>query len=241
MRLDKYLSDAGCGTRSEVKKIIKTNNVTVNDVLVIKPEQQVTYSDVVFVSGRLIKLYQYVYYMLNKPKDVVSATSDNTCKTVIDILNRDSINRPVLKGVFPVGRLDKDTEGLLLLTNDGELAHRLLAPGKHVDKTYYSRIDGEVNEFDVISFKEGIDIGEKKESLPAELEILSYARDGDKIITEVKVTIHEGKFHQIKRMFQACGKRVVYLKRLSMGSLELDKNLRPGEWRSLTDVEIEKL
>ena len=166
--------------------------------------------------------------MLHKPAGVVSATEDNREKTVLDLVRPEDRKN----GLFPVGRLDKDTEGLLLLTDDGELAHRLLSPKKHVDKTYYAKIDGQVTEEHVKQFREGLDIGDEKKTLPAVLTILLSGP-----VSEIEVTIHEGRFHQIKRMFEAVGCKVTYLKRLSMGSLVLDETLPPEEYRPLTEAE----
>ena len=170
--------------------------------------------------------------MLHKPAGVVSATEDNREKTVLDLVRPEDWKN----GLFPVGRLDKDTEGLLLLTDDGELAHRLLSPKKHVDKTYYAKIDGQVTEEHVKQFREGLDIGDEKKTLPAVLTILLSGP-----VSEIEVTIHEGRFHQIKRMFEAVGCKVTYLKRLSMGSLVLDETLPPEEYRPLTEAELEGL
>ena len=169
--------------------------------------------------------------MLHKPSGVVSATKDKKEKTVLDLIEGQK-----RKDLFPVGRLDKDTEGLLLITNDGTLAHRLLAPGKHVDKVYYAKIDGKVTKEDVIRFSEGVDIGDEDLTLPAKLEILTSAEE-----SQILLTIQEGRFHQVKRMFESVGKKVTYLKRMSMGSLILDENLKKGEYRPLTKEEIEKL
>ena len=169
--------------------------------------------------------------MLHKPAGVVSATTDAKDKTVIDL-----ITDKKRKDLFPVGRLDKDTEGLLLITNDGDMAHRLLAPKKHVDKVYYARIDGRVTEEDVLAFQEGISIGQGEVAKPAKLEILKADE-----ISEIHVTIQEGKFHQVKRMFHTIGKEVLYLKRLSMGSLVLDESLPLGAYRKLTREELEDL
>ena len=169
--------------------------------------------------------------MLNKPAGYVSATTDAKDKTVLD-LNIDKKR----KDLFPVGRLDKDTEGLLLITNDGELAHRLLAPKKHVDKLYYAKVEGIVTEEDRKAFAEGVDIGEDEVTRPAVLKILKSAE-----VSEIHLTIQEGKFHQVKRMFEAVGKKVIYLKRISMGTLYLDENLKLGEYRALTEEELKHL
>lgn len=232
IRLDKYLTDMGCGTRSEIKKYIRSGNVTVNSIVVKHPEQKIdTGIDHVKLNGRVISYSTYEYYMLNKPADVVSAVSDSKDKTVIDLIKDMHRN-----DLFPVGRLDKDTEGLLLITNDGGLAHRLLSPSKHVNKTYFAKVRGIVTEEDVEQFRQGVDIGDEKPALPAELNIC-YSGE----ISEIRLTIQEGRFHQVKRMFQAVGKEVIYLKRLQMGTLVLDENLKPGEYRKLTEEEVKKL
>ena len=231
IRLDKYLADMGIGTRTEVKRLICKGAVRVNTQVVKKPELKIDIeSDKVYVGENAVCYEEYEYYMLNKPAGVISASEDKREKTVIYLI--DSRQR---KDLFPVGRLDKDTEGLLLITNDGALAHRLLSPKKHVDKVYYAKIRGRVNEDDVQRFKEGVDIGEDKITLPARLRILKSAEE-----SEIELTIHEGKFHQVKRMFQAVGKEVVYLKRLRMGNIVLDENLNPGEYKKLDRKELEE-
>lgn len=169
--------------------------------------------------------------MLHKPAGVISATKDDRDKTVLDLITDKKRN-----DLFPVGRLDKDTEGLLLITNDGELAHRLLSPKKHVDKVYYAKVQGKVDESDVKAFADGVDIGDDTPVKNADLRILKSGEE-----SEIELTITEGRFHQVKRMFHAVGKEVIYLKRLSMGSLALDKTLTKGEYRSLTEEEIKKL
>lgn len=232
IRLDKYLADMGKGTRSEVKKAISKGLVRVNNEIVKKPETKLdTDSDNVLFDGVLVGYAQYEYYMLNKPAGVISATEDKREKTVIDL-----ITEKKRKDLFPVGRLDRDTEGLLLISNDGELAHRLLSPSKHVDKVYYAKIDGKVTIEDVEAFQQGVDIGEEKLTRPAKLRILKSGTQ-----SEIELTICEGKFHQVKRMFQAVEKEVVYLKRLQMGTLILDESLKPGEYRELTEQEIADL
>lgn len=231
VRLDKFLADAGAGTRSEVKKFIQKGKVQVNGVPAKKSEIKVSEEDEVVLDGnRISQAPEFVYYLLHKPAGYVSATEDKRDKTVMELVASDR------KGLFPVGRLDKDTEGLLLLTDDGELAHRLLSPKKHVDKTYYAKIDGQVTEEHVKQFREGLDIGDEKKTLPAVLTILLSGP-----VSEIEVTIHEGRFHQIKRMFEAVGCKVTYLKRLSMGSLVLDETLPPEEYRPLTEAELEGL
>ena len=234
MRLDKYLAEMGVGTRQEVKKQIRQGKAAVNGTVVKAADTKIDEtSDEVTICGRNISYVSYEYYMLNKPAGGVSATEDRRDTTVIDL-----IKDKKRKDLFPVGRLDKDTEGLLLITNDGDLAHRLLTPKKHVDKVYYAKIDGMVTEEDVKRFAEGIDIGAEEEEMtrPAKLDIMKSAEE-----SEIRLTIHEGKFHQVKRMFLAVGKEVTYLKRERMGTLCLDENLKPGEYRLLTEEEIENV
>lgn len=229
IRLDKFLADAGAGTRSEVKALIKKGQVTVNGVPVKKPEQKIDeQADTVCQNGIPITLVKEVYYMLHKPAGYVSSTEETDGPSVLSLL-KDAKG----KNLFPAGRLDKDTEGLLLITNDGALAHDLLSPKKHVDKTYYAKISGIVTEEDVVRFREGLDIGEARPTMPAELSVLKSGEE-----SEILLTICEGKFHQVKRMFEAVDKHVVYLKRMSMGSLTLDETLQPGEYRELTEEEL---
>lgn len=229
VRLDKYLADMGIGTRSEIKDWIRKGRVRLNQDICRKPEMKVdTARDEVYFNEKQINYQEYLYLMLHKPAGVVSATIDNVSRTVLDLI-KDKQG----KELFPVGRLDKDTEGLLLLTNDGDLAHRLLSPKKHVDKVYYARVLGRVTDTDQEAFRQGVQIEEDYTTLPAKLQILN---SGD--ISETLLTIQEGKFHQVKRMFEAVGKEVIYLKRLSMGGLSLDPSLAPGEYRELTVEEI---
>ena len=233
MRLDKYLCETGFGTRSQVKDLLKKGQVMVNGEVIKKPELKINETtDQILCQGKKASYQKNIYLMLHKPAGVVSATEDNREKTVLDLVSPEDRKN----GLFPVGRLDKDTEGLLLLTDDGELAHRLLSPKKHVDKTYYAKIDGQVTEEHVKQFREGLDIGDEKKTLPAVLTILLSGP-----VSEIEVTIHEGRFHQIKRMFEAVGCKVTYLKRLSMGSLVLDETLPPEEYRPLTEAELEGL
>lgn len=228
IRLDKLLANAGAGTRIEVKDLIKKGRVTVNDVICKEADKKVeNEKDAVRLDGALVSNLEFEYYMLNKPAGCVTATKDNLHKTVMDFVPSPR------KDLFPVGRLDRDTEGMLLIMNDGELAHRLLAPGKHVDKTYYAKIRGIVDETDVRRFLEGLDIGEDKKTMPAKLRVLKKGE-----ISEIEVTIQEGKFHQVKRMFRATGKEVLYLKRIAMGKLTLDETLLSGMCRALTEEEI---
>lgn len=225
MRLDKYLAEMGAGTRKEIGKAVRAGRVTVNGQTVKNAAMQVTAEDEVSMDGVSVEYEEYVYYMLNKPTGVISATEDARERTVLDL-----ISERQRKGLFPVGRLDRDTEGLLLITNDGGLAHRLLSPRHHVDKVYYARLDGPVGEAEKALFAQGLKVDETLTALPAELEILEPA-------TEVRVTIREGKFHQVKRMFEAVGREVLYLKRLSMGPLALDESLPKGDYRRLTAEE----
>ena len=204
-------------------------------IVVKKPETKVEQTvQEVFLNGEKVGYESFEYYMLNKPAGVISATEDQSCQTVVDL-----IKDKKRKDLFPVGRLDKDTEGLLLITNDGALAHRLLSPKKHVDKCYFARICGKVTEEDVRSFEKGVNIGSQEQpeiTMPGKLEIITSDD-----ISKIRLTIQEGKFHQVKRMFQAVGKEVIYLKRLRMGTLILDENLGIGEYRPLTKEELEKL
>lgn len=235
IRLDKFLSEMSGWTRSEVKKIVRTGSVTVDGNEVKKPETKIDEKlSIVRVDGRQIKYNKYEYYMLNKPKGFVSATTDREHKTVVDIISSSE-----KKDLFPVGRLDIDTEGLLLITNDGELAHRLLAPKNHVEKTYYVEVSGILDDADVDAVEKGLDIGEEKNTIPAKMEILKT--DIQNNISSCYLTIHEGKFHQVKRMTKKLGKTVTYLKRVSMGSLILDSKLKKGNYRKLTEQEIIEL
>lgn len=229
MRLDKYLADMGIGSRSEVKQFIKKSKVKVNNEVIRDPNSKIIVGeDQVQYNGIDVTYVHYEYYMLNKPAGVVSATEDKHQKTVIDLLTTSQ-----RKDLFPVGRLDRDTEGLLLITNDGDLAHSLLSPKKHVDKTYYAKVEGLVTNEDVSAFAEGLQVDEEFKAMPAKLTIVNA---GD--ISEILLVIQEGKFHQVKRMFEAVGKKVIYLKRMTMGSLQLDESLQPGEYRELTQEEI---
>ncbi len=232
MRLDKFLSEMGVGTRSELKKAIRAGAVQIDGRTALRPEEKVEpEQQEIIYQGKQISYVKYEYYMLNKPADVISATEDAAARTVLDV-----IATKKRKDLFPVGRLDKDTEGLLLITNDGELAHRLLSPKKHVDKVYFARIAGRVTEEDREAFAIGVDIGDEKLTLPAELRILCSDE-----VSEIELTIREGRFHQVKRMFEAVGKEVIYLKRLSMGQLVLDDSLNVGAYRELTKEELKLL
>lgn len=235
LRLDKALADMQAGTRSQVKELIRKKRITVNGDIVTKPEFKVdTDKDTIFLDDKCLSYTEYEYYMLNKPAGVISATEDKSQQTVIDL-----IKTRKRKDLFPVGRLDKDTEGLLLITNDGALAHNLLSPGKHVDKTYYSIVKGRIDKDIVDTFAKGLIVDKELTAMPSKLEIISY--NSDKDCSEVNITIQEGKFHQIKRMFAAVGSEVLFLKRLSFGSLGLDNTLKPGEYRSLTETEVNLL
>jgi 16S rRNA pseudouridine516 synthase len=230
LRLDRWLANMGCGSRSQVKQLIKSGQVTLNAAVARDPGIQVAVGrDQVTVDGRLIIYRRYLYLMLHKPAGVVSATEDLRERTVLDLI--DSKYRS--KGIFPVGRLDKDTEGLLLLTNHGVLAHRLLAPKSHVAKKYFVRVDGRVTTADQAAFRDGILLDDGYQTLPADMQILSADA-----VSEVQVALWEGKFHQIKRMFSAVGKPVIYLQRFAMGPLVLDERLGPGEYRELSEAEI---
>ena len=229
MRLDKFLTEMGIGTRSEVKKILKTKQVTVNGIIVTKPETKIEpKTDEVCYKNERIAYCAFEYYLFHKPAGCVTATEDTQHKTVMDYLEN-----TIRSDLFPVGRLDIDTEGLLLITNDGALAHELLSPSRHVQKTYYALIYGKVTEEDVNLFEKGVDIGEKKPTKPGFLKILKSEPK-----SEIELTITEGKFHQVKRMFEAVGKKVLYLKRISMGPLTLPEDLKPGEYRELTEGEL---
>lgn len=232
IRLDRFLSEMGVGSRADVKKQIRWGKVTVDGRCIRQPEFKMDeQSAVVTYKGMPVAYQKFSYYMLNKPAGVVSATADKKDKTVLDLIEGNK-----RKDLFPVGRLDKDTEGLLLLTNDGELAHRLLSPKKHVDKVYYAKVAGIVTDEDVKIFAEGMEIGDGEVAKPSTLKILQSGEE-----SEILLTIQEGKFHQVKRMFHAVDKEVVYLKRLSMGTLTLDESLQPGQYRVLTDKEIDEL
>ncbi|MBR3942858.1 MAG: rRNA pseudouridine synthase [Clostridia bacterium] len=223
LRLDKILSKSGFGSRKDVKKLVSERRVLVKGVVATDSGMKAEEADVM-VDGNPVCYKEFIYLIMNKPQGVVSSTEKGPSKTVIDLLPEAYRKFEP----FPVGRLDKDTEGLLLITNDGQLAHELLAPKKHVDKTYFAKIEGKVSRQDVAAFAEGLDIGEKKMTLPAKLEIL----ESDEM-SEILVTLHEGKFHQVKRMFEAVGKKVVFLKRVSMGEMTLPEDLMPGEFREV--------
>ena len=235
MRLDKYLVACAVGSRTEVKNFLKAGRVTVNGKKEKSAKLQINEeTDEICFDGQKLEYEEFVYYMMNKPQGVISATEDPKHKTVLDLL--DDLARS--KEVFPVGRLDIDTHGLLLLTNDGQLTHALLSPKRHVDKIYLARVDGIMTQEDVETFAQGIPLKDFT-CQPAKLEIMSV--DSEKNQSLVRVTIAEGKFHQVKRMVAYCGKEVVDLQRLTMGTLTLDEDLKRGEWRRLTTEELEGL
>ena len=235
MRLDKFLVACAVGSRTDVKNFLKAGRVTVNGKKGKSAKLQINEeADEICFDGQVLHYEEFVYYMMNKPQGVISATEDPKHKTVLDLL--DDLARS--KEVFPVGRLDIDTHGLLLLTNDGQLAHALLSPKRHVDKTYLAQVNGIMTDEDIETFAQGIPLKDFT-CQPAKLELVSM--DAEKNQSLVRVSIAEGKFHQIKRMVAYCGKEVVDLQRLTMGTLVLDENLEQGEWRRLTKEELEEL
>ena len=255
MRLDKFLVEAGIGSRTEVKQLLKKKQVLVNGKVEISPKTQIDEkADQISCQGQMLSYEKYVYYMLNKPKGVISATEDNHHKTVIDLLN----NNYKTYDIFPIGRLDIDTEGLLLLKNDGVLSHNLLSPKKHVDKKYYVKIARPLSESDIKKLENGIKLEENFITKNAKIEIIknNFEKNSENFefienkktennIKEnenlVYITISEGKFHQVKRMFKAVGNEVLYLKRLKMGNLWLDESLELGKYRELTEEELNSL
>lgn len=236
LRLDKYLAHAGIGSRSDVRTYIKKGNISVNNTIIKKADYKINSdSDIIKFQNQIIHYSTFVYYILNKPAGYVSATIDNTAPTVLSLIRENT------KNLFPVGRLDKDTEGLLLITNDGELSHHLLAPKRHVDKTYYAIIEGIVRENDILTFQKGVVIGDDDLDIaqPAILKILNTSINENR--SYIEVTVHEGKFHQVKRMFHAIGKKVIYLKRIQFGPITLPETLSLGKYRTLTEEEIHLL
>ena len=230
MRVDKLLSNVGVASRAELKKYCKQGLISVNGKVINNPGVQVdSESDDIRFNGEKIVYREFVYIMLNKPDGYISATFDKYDPIVLDLIDQSYL----VFEPFPVGRLDKDTEGLLVLTNDGQLAHRVLSPKKHVPKTYYAKIQGKVTEEDILAFEKGVILDDGYETMPSQLKIL---KSDD--MSEIELTIHEGKFHQVKRMIESVGKKVVYLKRLSMGKLKLDESLGLGEYRELTEEEV---
>lgn len=229
VRVDKILSELGFGSRQEIKKYVKAGKIRINDNIVKKPEEKLnSEKDKLFFEGKEVEVEEFETFILYKPAGYVCATKDNVHKTVMELIDSKR------KNVVPVGRLDLDTEGILILTNDGDLNHRLVSPSSHVDKTYYAIFEGKLNENSVEMTKNGLDIGEGEVSKPAKLEIISS--------NEIMLTIHEGKFHQVKRMVKALGGEVTYLKRVAFGGLRLDDlKLKKGESRKITEIEMEML
>ena len=229
MRLDKFLCDTAGLTRTEAKNAVKKGQIAVNGQVQKAADFKVKENtDTVTFQGKPLSYAAFHYYMLHKPAGVITATEDKKESTVMDILREEKV-----KNLFPVGRLDKDTEGLLLITDDGELAHNLLSPKKHVDKEYLVKVRDSISEDDCRKLSEGVDIGDEKPTAPAKLERVEEK--------EILLTIREGRFHQVKRMLQAVGNEVLYLKRLSMGSLRLPKDLEKGAYRPLSEEEIYKI
>lgn len=229
IRLDKYLSERNIATRSQIKEQLKKGLICVNHQIIKDGSLKINeISDVVTYQGKVVPVSKFQYIMLNKPAGVISATTDSESKTVLDLL---SFNKK--ENLFPVGRLDKDTEGLLLITNDGELSHNLLSPKKHVAKTYYVLLKKSLNIDDIHCLETGVQIGDDKPTLPAKVQVISD--------NEIHLTITEGRFHQVKRMLKAVNNEVVFLKRIQMGSLVLDNSLAPGEYRELTNIELKGL
>lgn len=233
MRLDKLLANMGYGTRKDVRQLLKNGAVRINDQVEKKSGKHINLEvDRITCYGEPVVYREFIYLMMNKNQGVLSATEDSRDRTVIDLLSDEYRHfKP-----FPVGRLDKDTEGFLLLSNDGKLAHNLLSPKKNVPKTYYAHIDGVVTEEDIVAFENGVMLDDGYVTKPGKLKILKSDET-----SEIELTITEGKFHQVKRMFAAVDKKVVYLKRLSMGPLTLDETLPLGKYRELTDEELTML
>ena len=235
MRLDKFLVEMGIGSRSQVKQYVKKGTVTVNGAPVKSSDVKIDENnDTIKYNGRILNYSRYRYFLLNKPAGCVSATKDNVHQTVIDLLKGENT-----KDLSPVGRLDIDTEGLLLLTNDGALTHHLLSPAQHIPKTYYAEIDGYVTDDTINLFATGVDIGDEKPTLPADLRILSS--DSTAARSEIELIITEGRFHQVKRMFEAVGMKVTFLRRIAMGELKIDESLPTGAYRSLSEEEVSLL
>lgn len=233
LRIDKILSNVGYGSRAEIKKYCKYGIISVNGQVVNNPGLQVDpENDEIIFDGEKVNYREFVYIMLNKPGGYISATYDKFDPIVLDLIDSSYL----VFEPFPVGRLDKDTEGLLVLTNDGQLSHRVLSPKKHVPKTYYAKVEGVVTNDDILAFEKGVVLDDGYETMPSQLKILKSDE-----ISEIELTIYEGKFHQVKRMFESVGKKVVYLKRLSMGNLKLDESLALGEYRELTIDEIKQM
>lgn len=236
MRLDKFLAEVGIGSRKEVKVLIKKGQIKVNEKVIKSDKFQVKEFDdqITYLDEPLVYQKDF-YYVLNKPAGVISATQDNYEQTVMDLLSDEDYR----EDLFPVGRLDKDTEGLLILTNDGQLAHRLLSPRKHVEKEYFAEVKGIMTAEDQQSFARGLVIDKDEQTLPAQLFI--DAVDSEEETSKIRLILHEGKFHQVKRMVQAVGKEVTYLKRIRMGGFSLPNSLGNGEYRELTEAELLQL
>lgn len=232
MRIDKFLSEMNIGSRKEIKEAVKKGRIKVNDVVIKSSDLKISPDiDEIYYDNKLVKYVEYEYFIMNKPGGVVSATKDDADTTVIDLIKTN-----IREDIFPMGRLDKDTEGLLIITNDGDMAHRLLSPSNHVKKIYFARIEGKVTDNDILKFKEGLTLKDGTVTKPSELKIILSDE-----ISEIELTIYEGKYHQVKRMFASVGKKVIYLKRICMGDLYLDESLKPGEYRELTKEELKKL
>lgn len=230
VRLDKLLSSQGFGSRIEIKNLLKQGNVIINGKIVRSAEYKSdSEKDNIFVNGKQINYQKNVYYMLNKPQGVVSASRDPKERTVLDLLPQE-MRRP---GLFPAGRLDKDTEGLIIITDDGAFAHEILSPKKHVDKKYFAILDSTIKPEQIELFENGVTLSDGYECMPARLEIIKNDENA-----QVYVTLREGKYHQIKRMFLSFGTTVIYLKRLSMGGLFLDDVLKKGDFKQLNDSEV---
>jgi 16S rRNA pseudouridine516 synthase len=233
LRIDKVLSNLGYGSRKEIKTFLKQGRIKINDKIIKNEAVHLDVeNDIIKFDEEIIVYKEFEYIMLNKPQGVVSATFDPKETTVLKLLEQRFQNIEL----FPVGRLDKDTEGLLIMTNDGKLAHDLLSPKKHIYKVYYAEVSGEVNNEDIEKFNEGVVLDGGYTTLPAKLKVIESSQ-----ISKVEIEIREGKFHQIKRMFEAVQKKVVYLKRIKMGKIELDENLQLGQYRELTLDEIREL
>ncbi|MFI3210881.1 MAG: pseudouridine synthase [Peptostreptococcaceae bacterium] len=233
IRLDKLLSNIGIGSRAEIKKYVKSSFIRVNGSIIKDSGFLVdSENDIILFKDEEVYYREFIYIMLNKPDGYLSATFDKRDKIVLDLIDKSYLSFEP----FPVGRLDKDTEGLLVLTNDGKLSHRVLSPKKHVPKTYFAKIDGIVTNDDILKFEDGVILDDGYKTMPSTLKILK-----SNLISEIELTIHEGKFHQVKRMFESVDKKVVYLKRISMGQLKLDETLELGEYRELTQEEVQMI
>lgn len=232
MRIDKFLSEMNIGSRKEIKEAVKKGRIKVNDIVIKSSDLKISPDkDEIFYDNKLIKYVEYEYFIMNKPGGVISAAKDDIDTTVIDLIKTNTRD-----DIFPMGRLDKDTEGLLIITNDGEMAHRLLSPSNHVKKIYFAKIEGKVTDEDILKFKEGLTLKDGTVTKPSDLKIILSDE-----ISEIELTIYEGKYHQVKRMFASVGKKVVYLKRICMGDLYLDESLKTGEYRKLSEDELKKL